>query len=205
MHVAAIIGDLVASRSAPSRDTLQRVFVDILTTANRSTTPQTELHITRGDEFEGAYRSIAAAWEATLQLHLLTRANGEQLWLSVAWGEVTALAEASSASVQDGPGWWTAREALTELKGSSRTPKNRRTVFTIDDPERAALLGAAVALRDEVLADLDESDARITLGLLDGKAQKSIADELGVTDGVVSRRVHRNGLLSLVESARIRP
>ncbi|MDJ0955074.1 MAG: SatD family protein [Acidimicrobiia bacterium] len=203
MPIAAIIGDIVASRTASSRDALQRTFVDIIATANRTTEPLTPLHITRGDEFEGAYQSIAAAWEATLHLHLLTRANGYQLWLSVAWGEVTALAEADSASVQDGPGWWTARQALTEMKTATRAPKKRRTVFTIDDPTQAALLAAAVALRDEVLAGLDKSDARITLGLLDGRTQASIAEELGVTAPVVSRRAHGNGLLSLAESAKI--
>ena len=203
LKVAAVIGDIVDSRDSLDRDALQRKFIDILAVVNRRTSPATDLRITRGDEFEGAYASVAAAWEATLRLHLLARQSGFALWISVAWGEVTALAGARDASLQDGPGWWDARTALTQLKETRRAPGNRRTVFADGDPARAATLAAASALRDEVLARLDPSDATIALGLLDRKTQAAVADEMGITPGVVSRRAHRNGLLSLAESARI--
>ncbi len=204
MNLAAIIGDIVESKTAVDRDALQRLFVDVLEIGNRTTTPHTHLRITRGDEFEGSYSSVADAWEATLRLRLLMKERGHDLWISVAWGEITALAESTDPAVQDGPAWWTARSALTELKQASRqkSPDNRRTIFTTDGPD-ASLLAGAVTLRDEVLAGLDESDATITLGLMDGATQASIADALGVTPGVVSRRAHRNGLLSLVASANI--
>jgi hypothetical protein len=132
------------------------------------------------------------------------RERGEDLWLSVAWDEVTAFPRSENAAIQDGPAWWTARDALTELKKSSRqrVPENRRTVFTVDHPNQS-LLRTATGLRDEVIARLDESDAAITLGLMNGATQASIAQRLGVTPGVVSRRAHRNGLLSLAASANI--
>lgn len=204
MHLTAIIGDIVESKEAVDRDALQRLFVDVLAVVNKTTTPHTELRITRGDEFEGSYPSIADAWDATLRLRLLMKQRGHDLWLSVAWGEITALAESPDPAVQDGPAWWAARSALTELKQASRqkSPDNRRTIFTTEGPG-ASLLSSATILRDEILAKLDKSDAAITLGLLDGATQASIAAELGVTAGVVSRRAHRNGLLSLVASARI--
>jgi len=204
MHLAAIIGDIVASKTAIDREALQHLFLDVLDTANRTTSPQTDLRITRGDEFEGSYQTISDAWGATLRLRLLMIERGRDLWTSVAWGEVTALPEASNAAAQDGPAWWTARSALTDLKQSSRqrSPENRRTAFTTDGPA-ASILSAATILRDEVLARLDASDATITLGLMDGATQSSIASQLGVTAGVVSRRAHRNGLLNLAESARI--
>lgn len=204
MYLAAIIGDIVESKTASDRDSLQHLFLDVLAAANQTTAPQTDLRITRGDEFEGSYETIAGAWWATLRLRLLMLQRGHDLWISVAWGEVTALPDAPHASAQDGPAWWAARSALTDLKQSSRqkVPDNRRTAFTTDGPV-AAILSAAVILRDEVLSGLDASDATITLGLMDEKTQSSIAEQLGVTAGVVSRRAHRNGLLSLAESARI--
>lgn len=204
MKLAAIIGDIVESKRTERRDSLQHLFVEVLDIANRTTSPSTALRITRGDEFEGSYATVEAAWEATLRLRLLMRARGEDLWLSVAWGEVTAFPESGDAAVQDGPAWWTARDALTELKQSSRQrmPENRRTVFTVDHPSYA-LLRTAADLRDEVIARLDESDATITLGLMDGATQTSIAQQLDITPGVVSRRAHRNGLLSLATSATI--
>ena len=204
MYLAAIIGDIVESKTSVDREALQHLFLDVLDSGNRTTFPHTDLRITRGDEFEGSYRTLATAWEATLRLRLLMKERGHDLWTSVAWGEITALPEAAHAAAQDGPAWWTARSALTEMKQSSRqkTPDNRRTVFTTDGPA-ASLLTAATNLRDEVLADLDESDAAITLGLLDGNTQKMLAEQLGITPGVVSRRAHRNGLLSLAASAKI--
>jgi hypothetical protein len=204
MHLAAIIGDVVESKTATDREALQHLFLDVLDIANRITSPQTDLRITRGDEFEGSYETISDAWFATLRLRLLMRERGQDLWTSVAWGEVTALPDAPNASAQDGPAWWLARTALTELKQSSRqkSPDNRRTVFTTEG-SAASTLSAAAILRDEVIAGLDASDATITLGLIDGDTQSSIAKRLGVSAGVVSRRAHRNGLLSLADSARI--
>ena len=203
MKIAAIIGDIVGSRISHHRDGLQRDFLAALESVNRDTVPQTALRITRGDEFEGAYHTVAEAWEATLRLQLIAIQKGFALWISVAWGEVTALAEASDASLQDGPGWWEARTALTKLKETRRSPNNRRTVFSVADQDETGAMAAAAILRDEVLAGLDASDATIALALLDGETQAEVAATMGVTPGVVSRRAHRNGLLSLVESARI--
>jgi hypothetical protein len=204
VELAAVIGDIVESKTALDRDALQHLFLEVLEIANRSTSPHTDLRITRGDEFEGSYRSTEDAWEATLLLRLLMKERGHDLWMSVAWGEITALPDADNPATQDGPAWWTARSALTELKQSSRqkTPDNRRTVFATTGPN-ASLLSVAVDLRDEVIAKLDETDAAITLGLMHGTTQAVIAERLQITPGVVSRRAHRNGLLSLAASARI--
>ena len=200
MHLAALIGDIVGSKAVADRNALQTDFLAALEHANEVTDPTTPLRVTRGDEFEGSYGSWQHAWEATLWLRLLMRQHGHDLWISVAWGEVTALPESDEAAAQDGPAWWAARAALTDLKSSARAARNRRTIFAgVDSPP----LAAAVILRDEVLAGLDESDATITLGLVKGWSQSRIADALRVTPGVVSRRIHRNGLLSLAESARI--
>ena len=201
MQLAALIGDIVGSKIAADRNALQQDFLAVLKEANDITEPTTTLRITRGDEFEGSYGSWQHAWEATLQLRLLMLQRGHDLWLSVSWGEVTALAESDEAATQDGPAWWAARAALTDLKSSPRVARNRRTVFTGVD---SSLLDTAVILRDEVLAGIDNTDATIALGLLDGRSQAAIAADLEITPGVVSRRVHRNGLLSLVESAIIR-
>ena len=51
--------------------------------------------------------------------------------------------------------------------------------------------------------DVLQTDAIIALGLLNGSTQAQIAEQLDITPGVVSRRAHRNGLLSLVASAKI--
>jgi hypothetical protein len=204
MQQATVIGDIVQSKQSTDRDTLQHLFVDVLDIINQTTSPTTKLRIARGDEFEGSYPTIPAAWAATLRLRLLMKQHGHDLWISVAWGEVTAMPDAELAAEQDGPAWWTARSAMTELKQASRhkKPDNRRTVFTTSTTA-GSLLEVAALLRDEVLAGLDQSDATITLGLLDGITQADIAETLSVTAGVVSRRAHRNGLLSLAASANI--
>jgi hypothetical protein len=201
MELTALIGDIVGSRTVSDRNALQHDFLDVLKQANETTAPTTTLRITRGDEFEGSYGSWQHAWEATLRLRLFMLQRGHDLWISVSQGEVTALPNSDEAATQDGPAWWAARAALTDLKTSPRAARNRRTIFTgVDSPP----LAAAVILRDEVLAGIDATDATITIGLLDGHSQAEIADGLGITAGVVSRRIHRNGLLSLAESASIR-
>jgi predicted transcriptional regulator len=65
------------------------------------------------------------------------------------------------------------------------------------------LLNDYLLLRDTLIFGLDDSDARIALGLLSGRTQTDLAGELGINKSSVSRRANTHGILALVEARSI--
>ena len=70
---------------------------------------------------------------------------------------------------------------------------------TLLDP----LLNGYLALRDTLLSGLDELDARIAVGLLDGLNQTELAARIGLNKSSVSRRANTHGILALIEARSI--
>lgn len=113
--VVTLIGDVVSSRSAPDRQELHALLQETLTAVTAATEPVHPLRITVGDEFQGAWERRGQALHAAflLRLSLLPRVETRY---GLGRGEVTALEQ--DGTVQDGPGWWSAREAITAAKGA---------------------------------------------------------------------------------------
>lgn len=66
------------------------------------------------------------------------------------------------------------------------------------DPE--GLVNAFLVCRDELVAGLDDRDARILVGCLEGRSQAAIAEAEGVSASAVSQRLRRNGGYALLRS-----
>lgn len=196
--VATLIGDVVSSRSAPDRRELHALVQEALAAVNSATAPLQDLRITVGDEFQGAWQRRGQALHAALLLRLTLLPRVETRY-GLGHGEVAALEE--DGTVQDGPGWWSAREAITTAKGAEAEVRSGglivRTRWQEDAPSGLAL-DAAVRHRDLLVAGLDERSLRLLRGLLLGRSQRALADEEGISPTAVSRRVHRDGLEQLV-------
>jgi hypothetical protein len=65
------------------------------------------------------------------------------------------------------------------------------------------LLNGYLLLRDSILGDFDEVDARIAIGLMSGLNQTELAGEMGLNKSSVSRRANAHGILALVEARSI--
>ena len=193
--VAVLIGDVVASRGAPDRAALQRALESVLVEVGRATGG--ELAMTIGDEFQGRFPSIDAALEASLRLHLSTR-EVTALRLGLGWGELVVDSGGATFHGQDGPAWWRARDGLESLAGPARPVRTAIVTETGWDE----VLNGYLALRDTVVTGLDEADAVICLGLLDGETQRALARRLELHESSVSRRVNRHGLATLASTAR---
>ena len=107
--VATLIGDVVQSRTSPNRPALHTALVALLDEANAVLAPAVPLRITVGDEYQGCFAGVGEAVHATLwlRLHLMPHAG---LRHGIGWGKVAVLAE--NPRVEDGPGWWAARDAI---------------------------------------------------------------------------------------------
>ncbi len=197
---ATVIGDVVGSRRANDRPDLhRRVAAALRQVADGAIDPPA---FTVGDEFQGSYPSLGAAIDAALTLRLLL-APDIDVRFGIGWGTVTILD--AEAGIQDGPGWWTAREAIQETAEAQRQPGFTlvRTTFRAEGDTRAdvAAVNAALICRDHLLGSLDERSLRIVRGLMTGRTKKELAAAEGVSPSAVSQRAARDGLDLIVRAS----
>jgi hypothetical protein len=203
-----VIGDLVGSRRAADRlathERLAAVLADVnarLAAAGEEVDP---LRITAGDEFQGTVAGLGAAVTATLRLRagLLPDAD---VRTGIGFGDVTVLQE--EPRIEDGPGWWAARAAITRVEAEAEraATSGLRTLYVaapgVDVPHAApdpAAVNAALMVRDHLVSRLSSRSLSVLRGLLAGRTQKDIARELGVSPSAVSQRVRSDGLAVLV-------
>jgi len=190
---ATLIGDVVGSRRAGDRPALHRLVATALRqVAGGAIDPPA---FTVGDEFQGSYPTLGAAIDAALTIRLAL-APEIDVRFGIGWGAVTVLD--ANTGIQDGPGWWTAREAIQHTAETQRQPGFTlvRTTFTADDGTRtdAAAVNAALICRDHLLGSLDERSLRIVRGLMTGRTKKELAAAEGISPSAVSQRAARDGL-----------
>jgi hypothetical protein len=200
MLTATLIGDVVASRAAGDRAGLHDRLTGLLAEVNETCRPLTPLRITVGDEFQGAFTTVGQAVQASLRLQLGLLPD-QAMRHGLGWGEVEVLQE--QPRVEDGPGWWAARDAIHRVQAAQDHPgsRYRRTAFTradgVDGPD-PDLVEAALVLRDAAVDALSERSVSLLRGLLAGQTQRELADALGITASAVSQRVRSDGLTAVV-------
>ncbi|MEW5812631.1 MAG: SatD family protein [Actinomycetota bacterium] len=197
---ATLIGDVVGSRRFPDRRDLHRRVTAALATAIQGAVDPPALTV--GDEFQGSYPTVGLAIDAALTLRLAL-APDVDIRFGLGWGSVTTLDEESG--IQDGPGWWSAREAIEWTATTQQQPgmTHVRTAFRNDtgggaDPRA---VNAALMCRDHLLGSLDERSLRILAGMRAGRSKKELAVAEGISASAVSQRAGRAGLDLLLAAA----
>ncbi len=198
---AALIGDVVDSRSAADRRALHR---DLTKALRANATGATDAPaMTVGDEFQATYPSvgeaIAAAWALRLAL-----APDIDVRFGIGWGPVTVLDE--TTGIQDGPGWWSAREAIEWTADAQRQPGLTlvRTTYRCSQPHGpdVGAINAALMCRDHMFGSLDERSMRILRGLVSNRSKKELAAAEDISASAVSQRAGRDGLDLIVMASR---
>ncbi len=204
--VAAVIGDLVRSRAAPDRAALQGRLVAALDEVSASVPGLLDpLAVTAGDEFQGTFATVGSALEACLAVRLALLPHADARF-GVGWGPVTLLD--ARRGIQDGPGWWAARGAIDDVHRTAATAATRtaRTAYRraedVTGPDEAAV-AAALLCRDHLLGSLDERSIEVVRGIMAGRTQAELAQDLGISPSAVSQRVRTDGLGVLVEASRL--
>ncbi|MCV7283655.1 RNA polymerase subunit sigma-70 [Mycolicibacterium flavescens] len=195
---ATLIGDVVASRHVADRAAAHRLLSDAL--ARVSTDAIDAPAFTVGDEFQGSYPSVGVALDAALTIRLAV-APDLDIRFGLGWGEVTVLDAATG--IQDGPGWWAAREAIEWTAAAQQQPGLAlvRTSFRSARGDTDAI-NAALMCRDHLLGSLDDRSLRIVKGLLTDQTKKDIAAAEGISASAVSQRAGRDGLDLIVVASR---
>jgi len=191
-----VIGDLVGSRRSEDRAAVHARFANAVAAVNETYAPPVPMRIGVGDEFQGIFDTVGAALAATLRLRLalLPEVDVRQ---GIGWGRVLVLAE--EPRVEDGPGWWAARAAITtaedyERKASLRAVRTAYAAAEGEDGPDPALINAALMTRDQIVSGLSQRSMSVLDGLLRGRQQQEIADELGISPSAVSQRIRADGL-----------
>ena len=197
---ATLIGDVVGSRTVADRAGAHRALNDALREIAKDAIDPPAFTV--GDEFQGAFAGVGLAIAAALSLRLAV-APDVDVRFGIGWGAVTMLDEA--AGIQDGPGWWAAREAIEWTASAQRRPGLAlvRTSFRADGDSRADVdaVNAALFCRDHLLGSLDDRSTRIVKALLDNQTKKDIAATEGISPSAVSQRASRDGLDLIVLSS----
>ncbi len=194
--VATLIGDVVSSRRSADRGRLHALLAAALVAVNAELDPPGPLRVTVGDEYQGSFADLGTAVRAAWHLRWALAGEAE-LRHGLGWGEVTVLS--GEPRVEDGPGWWAARDAIEAVKGDAARPATRhlRTAYRLADGSSGPAPGAvnaALLCRDHVVGSLSERSRRILGGLVAGHTQAEIAETEGITPSAVSQRVRGDGL-----------
>jgi hypothetical protein len=190
-----VIGDLVGSRAVPDRAAVQDALNDALDQVNRSVPVEQSFEPTVGDEYQGACATLPGAVLAALlvRLSLLPVVDAR---CGIGFGAVTIHDPTRRPLLQDGPGWWAAREAIRTL--DSRRDVTR-TWFAGPDEGR---VNAFLLCRDQIIERLNDRGVRILRLALLGHPQKEIAEFEGIWPSAVSQQFSRN-IGAVVESMRV--
>lgn len=189
--VAALIGDVVGSRRVSDRPAVHAALNEALRDVGAGAIDSPAFTV--GDEFQGSYPTVGAAIDAALSIRLAV-ATHIDVRFGIGWGAVSVLDP--ERGIQDGPGWWAAREAIEWTAAAQRQPGLAmvRTSFRGEDRTDADAINAALLCRDHLLGSLDDRSIRIVKGLLTNQTKKDIAAAEGISASAVSQRAGRDGL-----------
>ena len=193
--VVTVIGDLVGSRRSPDRAQLQRWLGESLSEVNANVATVQAFEPTVGDEFQGTCPTVADATVAALLVRLALRGRGD-VRCGIGVGEVTVHDETRTPLLQDGPGWWAARDAIETVE---RARGSRRTWYV---GPGAGTINAYLLCRDQVVARLNDRGARMLRLALLGHSQRDIAEREGVYPSAVSQQFSR-GITTVLEAHRL--
>lgn len=203
--VIAVIVDLVDSRTLEDRSAAQQ-DVEHAFDSTPDVTALDPLHATVGDEFQVIYGTLTDALVATTAATLALPPT-LQIRLGIGRGQVRMIGTGGAGPLQDGPGWWSARDAINEThrREDGRTAFLRSWYHDADDRHGTTerLVNAYFLSRDHVVSRLAPRARRIALGLVQGRTQAQIAADEGITPSAVSQSVQKSGVAALVEGLRV--
>jgi SatD family (SatD) len=188
----AVIGDLIGSRRISDRIAVHRALTRSLAEVNDLLKPAHPFAVTVGDEYQGACGSLGDAVLAATLVRL-TLLPDVDVRCGIGYGAVMVHDAKERAVVQDGPGWWTAREAI-DIVGRARD--SRRSWYVGDG---SGTVNAFLLCRDQVIARLNDRGVRMLRLALLGRNQKQIAEVEGIWPSAVSQQFAR-GVGAVVEA-----
>lgn len=192
----ALIGDLVGSRRLPDRAAAQGRLQEVLGEVATVVPGVQPLEPTVADEFQGGFATLGEVARVTLLVRLALL-PAIDVRCGVGFGTTLVYDATHRPLLQDGPAWWTAREALDWMDRPRRA--GLRTWFVGPD---AAVANAHLICRDALVDRLNERGWRMLRLSLLGESQQRIAELEGITKSAVSQQFAR-GISAVRDAQRL--
>lgn len=201
----AVISDIVGSRRLRDRADAQRMLDDAIRRVEQDLPLATRpLRITVGDEEQGTYATLPDAL-ASLLLLQLALPDDIQCRFGLGVGPVRTI-EVSGGAIDDGPGWWAAREAIDTVHRKQQRAAPRARTWVVAAPGEDALMQSAVSLanayllvRDGVVGGMSERTRRLAYGRCLRVTQRELAGAEGITQPAVSQALSSAGASAVIE------
>ncbi len=108
--------------------------------------------------------------------------------------------------LQDGPGWWAAREAIETVHAKQQRAAPSARTWVVASPDEDAGVHTAVRhanayllARDQIVGAMNERTRRLTIGRCLGVTQRDLAKAEGVTQPAVSQSLANAGASAVIE------
>ncbi|MCC2594624.1 SatD family protein [Tessaracoccus sp. OS52] len=193
-----LLADLVGSRLT-DRVRTHAAVLRAIEAVNGRVAALDPLRVTVGDELQGVYQSLGAAFTASwlLRTELLGQAD---LRFGLGGGEVRVVDEVRG--IQDGSAWWLAREAIDWVAKQAGDPGYRLVRTAVRDERAVATPSADACLRlvETSTARLREGTRRSLDGLLAGLDNAEVARREEISPSANSQRVNHNDLRVLADA-----
>ena len=180
-----VIGDVIGSRRLADRSAAQGRIGAALRAVDEQLPGLQPLQATVGDEFQGAYGSLGQATRAALLIRLWLLPDID-VRCGIGFGDTTVFDGSRTPLLQDGPAWWTAREALASMAPPRRSGVRTWYVGPGSDQANAYLL-----CRDALVDRLRDRGWRMLRLSLSGETQQRIAALEGISKSAVSQQFAR--------------
>ena len=192
----AIIGDIIGSRNIEERSSVQKNLKKILDKINDEYRSEiaSRFTITIGDEFQGLIRSTKYLLKIidTIKMEFYPNMLRFGVGFGIMYTEI--IEEVSIGS--DGPAYYAARKAIDEIKYSNnKYEQPDRDILIYDDNkisnEKYDLINATLSLCRVIEKGWTQKQREVIVEMFyTNKSQRSLAEELGVKQSSIHRRLN---------------
>lgn len=199
-----VVLDIVGSRDLPDRAHTQRQIHKAFEKIADRTHPLVPMWATVGDEFQVVYATIRDAIRATALVRLLA-GDEFDVRFGIGRGAISTIEQGSAGPIEDGEGWYRAREALeqcTKLQAHGQ-PWLRTWAQGLASEEAVILLQGYLTMRDHVIGRMKAREKRIAAAWLMGASQEEIARQEKLSQPAVSMALAKSGGSSIIHAEKI--
>lgn len=198
-----IIIDIVDSRNLPDRIDAHNAVLAAFTTVGDLFSPHREVWPTVGDEFQVVYSTLAHAVIATGLVRLLISEEVD-LRFGIGHGEIRTITESEAGPIDDGPGWYSARDALDHVgrMQAHGHPWLRTWVSVSEEADNLSqmMTRAHLTTRDHIISRMNSRERRITAAWLRGSTQSEIARREKMSQAAISQRLVACGATAIAHA-----
>lgn len=207
MHYA-VIGDIINSRELYDREETQLKLKNILKSVNKRYRIEiaAKFVITIGDEFQGLLEAPNNLFDIIDYIKM--NFYPDELRFGIGIGEISTQINRKMAIGADGPAYYSARHAIEAVKLNEKKKERSETDIIIYQADNESLaeyniINSSLSLCRYIENRWTVKQREVIRKLMNTElSQKELANELGLAQSSIQRRIDASGYYSYVEAKR---